>query len=201
MKLHYAPRTRASRVRWLLEELGAVHELDRINIQAGQHKTPEYKAMHPHGSLPAFTWTDEGVTMIESAAICLAIADKYPEKGLAPKPGTLARALYYQWIVYVPATIEPCITAFAKASQLPEDQRDHATQNDRARWNEIAAFIEKHLSDNDYIVEDTFSVADIILSGSLNWANMYGLLEGHPTLQAYTARLRARPAFQRANND
>ena len=108
MKLYYAPQTRAVRPRWLLEEIGAPYTLVRLDMSKGEHKTPEYVKIHPHGAVPALV--DGDVTMFESAAICAYLADKFPEKRLAPPVGSPARATYYQWIIYSMATLSsrPC---------------------------------------------------------------------------------------------
>ncbi len=53
MKLYYAPKTRAGRVRWMLEELGVPYELHRLDLASGEHRTPEYLAVHPLGRVPA----------------------------------------------------------------------------------------------------------------------------------------------------
>src|SRR5215204_5503621 len=53
MKLYYVPITRGFRVRWLLEEAGEPYELARISFRSGDHKRPEYLAIHPLGSVPA----------------------------------------------------------------------------------------------------------------------------------------------------
>src|SRR5258705_12836566 len=107
MKLYYARMTRAGRPRWMLEETGAPYELVRLDLSRGEHKKPEYMKIHPHGSVPALD--DGDLALFESAAICAYLADKFPEKRLAPPVGTPARGLYYQWIVYSMATMEPPI--------------------------------------------------------------------------------------------
>jgi glutathione S-transferase len=199
MKLHYLPRTRATRPRWLLEEAGAVHELARVDVATGQNKAPQYRAIHPHGSVPALS--DDGMTLVESSAICMAVADKFPEKNLAPKLGTRARAGYYQWMVYVPATMDPCISEISRSRRLPPDQQERAAVDAKARWKEIAGFIERSLSDNEYIVENQFSAADVMLGHALMWADRNELLLDFPALRKYIDRLRSRPAYQRASKD
>ena len=77
MKLYYAPQTRATRPRWLLEELEVPYELIRISLAQGEQKKPEYLKIHPHGLVPALV--DGGVTLFESSAICLYLADKFPK--------------------------------------------------------------------------------------------------------------------------
>ncbi|MET0152909.1 MAG: glutathione S-transferase N-terminal domain-containing protein, partial [Candidatus Binatia bacterium] len=90
MKLYYARQTRASRARWMLEEIGEPYELVRLDLSKGEHKRPEYLKIHPHGAVPALV--DGETAMFESAAICAYLADKFPAKGFAPPPTSAARA-------------------------------------------------------------------------------------------------------------
>jgi glutathione S-transferase len=84
MKLYFAPRTRAVRPRWLLEELGVPYELVKLDPSKQENKTPAFLALHPFGEIPVLV--DGDVTLFESAAICLYLADRFPEKNLAPPP-------------------------------------------------------------------------------------------------------------------
>ena len=81
MKLYFAPRTRAVRARWLLEELGVPYELIKLDLARQENTTPAYLAVHPLGEVPALV--DGDVTLLESLAICLHLADRFPEKHLA----------------------------------------------------------------------------------------------------------------------
>src|SRR5438105_11892768 len=67
-RLYYMPRTRSSRVLWLLEEIGASYEL--TEIRGAQRRSGEHLLRHPLGRVPALQLGD-GATMFESAAICL----------------------------------------------------------------------------------------------------------------------------------
>ncbi len=78
MRLHHQPRSRSTRVLWLLEELGAPFDLTVMAREAKQ--TPEYLALHPLGRSPALE-TDEG-PLFESAALILHIADQHLDAGL-----------------------------------------------------------------------------------------------------------------------
>ena len=77
MKLYDAvfPGTRGSRVRWMLEELGVPYEVAPLDPMKGEHKRPEYLQIHPHGVIPAVEI--QGTPMIESAAICMQLADTH----------------------------------------------------------------------------------------------------------------------------
>ena len=71
-RLYYMPRTRSSRVLWLLEEIGAPYDL--TEIRGAQRRSEEHLLRHPMGRVPVLQLGD-GATMFESAAICLQLAD------------------------------------------------------------------------------------------------------------------------------
>jgi glutathione S-transferase len=198
MKLYYASQTRAVRPRWLLEEIGAPYTLVRLDMSKGEHKTAEYVKIHPHGAVPALV--DGDVTIFESAAICAYLADKFPETRLAPPVGSVARAPYYQWIIYSMATLEPpVLQVFSHTVMLPEAERSAAAAEEgRAKFAEIAPVLTRALEGRSFMLGEQFSAADVMIGSSLVWAQLLGLLNDHPALAAYVGRLAARPAFQRA---
>jgi len=89
MRLYFFQQSRATRVRWMLEELGIPYELAPVDMMKGEHKQPAYLKVHPLGALPAIE--DDGGSLFESAAIIMQLADKYPEKNLAPAVGSYER--------------------------------------------------------------------------------------------------------------
>lgn len=200
LKLYFAARTRATRPRWLLEELGVPYELVRLDLKAGEHKKPEYLAIHPQGAVPALV--DGPVTVIESAAICLYLADKFLEKGLAPKPGSPERGSYYQWMVYSMATLEPPIAEYANHTAFypPEKRRPEKAEAAKKKLDEqVLPPIAAALKGREALT-GTFSAADVMTASILNWAKSMKLLEAHPTLLDYVTRLTARSAVARANS-
>jgi glutathione S-transferase len=197
MKLYYVPRTRAGRVRWMLEEMGLPYELSRLDIAARQNKTPEYLSIHPLGKVPALV--DGEVTIFESAAIIAWLADRFPEKRMAPPPSSPQRAAYHQWMFYAVTTLEPPIAAIAHAQQ---DKSDAATLAEaREKLREYLVPVEKALVGRSFVLGEEFSAADVVLGGVLGWARVLGMLEDRPLLQGYVARLIERPAFRRSRAD
>lgn len=199
--LYYAPRTRATRPRWLLEELGVPYELVRIDLATGGHKKPEYLAVHPLGVMPALK--DGGQTLIESAAICLHLADKYPDKGLAPLPGTPERGEYYQWILFGVATVEPPLGDLFKLQVMtPADKRDPAAiEAAKKKLGAALDVLRKAVAGKEYLVGGRFTVADLMMGSMLSWAKSMELLGGHPELAEYAKRQTGRPAFRKAIAD
>ena len=94
MKLYYVPKTRASRPRWVLEELGVPYELVRLDPARAETRSAEHLERHPLGHVPVLE--DRGQQIFESGAICLHLADLFPEKRLLPPPGSVERGLAYQ---------------------------------------------------------------------------------------------------------
>jgi len=201
MKLYYAPRSRSARPRWMLEEIGAPYDLVRLDLAKGEQKKPEYLKIHPHGAVPALS--DGEVTLFESAAICAYLADKFPDKHLAPPLGSPARGYYYQWLIYSMATAEPAVLkVFLNTVMLPEAKRSVAAADEgRAQWAAVARVLESALEGKSFLLGEQFSAADVMIGSIAGWASSMKLLEGFPQLQKYVARLTSRPAFRRANAD
>jgi glutathione S-transferase len=197
MKLYFAPRTRATRPRWLLEELGVPYELVNVDLAKGEHKQISHLRIHPLGKVPALE--DGELVVFESAAILMYLADKYPEKKLAPAVGTPERAHYYQWMVFAGATLEPPIAAYAEQMSLPEDKRS-ADIIAKSKEQALAAVkaVEHALLGKMYLVGEKFSAADVQLGAILRWADSLKLLTDAPDIQSWLYELKSRAAFKKA---
>ncbi|ADO68403.1 glutathione S-transferase family protein [Stigmatella aurantiaca] len=198
MKLYFYQRSRATRVRWMLEELGISYELAPVDMMKGEHKQPAYLKVHPMGLLPAIE--DNGFPLFESAAIVMQLADKYPEKRLAPAVGTNERGEYYQWILFAMTEAEQPISTIAQHTLfLPEaDRSADAVARACKRFKAVAGVLEERLKGRDFILGNTFSAADVVLGGVLYFANiMRQLGDDTPLLKAYQERLMARPAAKK----
>jgi glutathione S-transferase len=201
LKLYHSAQSRSTRPRWLLEEIGAPYELVRLDLSKQEHKTPQYKLIHPHGVVPALV--DGDLALMESGAICAYLADKFPAARLAPAVGTPERGRYYQWMFYTIGTLEPpLIQVFLNTVSLPEAQRSaSAVEEGRAKFREIAEVIASGLADKPFLLGDQFSAADVMVGSTVFWAQMLGLLNDWPVLSEYAQRISSRPAFQRAFAD
>lgn len=194
MKLYYNRFTRATRPRWLLEELEVPYELVVVDLAKGEHKSEEFLQKHPLGKVPALE--DEGQVLLESVAICLYLADKHAEKGLGPRPEE--RADYYTWTIYTQVTVEPEIARYGMATNARFGTPDPAVaESARAALHKLLLPLEHHLTGREFVCGPRFTAADVVVGSNLAWANGMKLLDGFPALQAYVARVSARPAFAR----
>ena len=200
MRLYYVPKTRATRPRWVLEELGVPYELVRLDATKGETHTPEHVSRQPLGHVPALE--DGDVRMFESAAICLWLAERHPEKGLIPAPGTPERAAVYQWAFYAMTELDAPLSALsAEKRRAPGDADPRRIDEAKARFHRAAAALEPHLAGRSFLVGDAFSVADVVVAACLVWGRTAGALEGLPACAAYLDALRKRPAWRRATAD
>jgi glutathione S-transferase len=200
MKLYYVPKTRASRPRWVLEELGVPYDLVRLDPARAETRSDEHLQRHPLGHVPVME--DRGQAIFESGAICLHLADLFPEKRLLPPPGSVERGLAYQWVLFSMTEMEPPLIDLSAEARKPEGERDTAAAAQaRDRFRKAADVLEVALRNRKFLLGDGFGVADVMVGGTLAWARGFKLLGGLPSLEAYLARLRERPAWQRAMAD
>jgi len=196
--LHEFPPTRSQRPKWALEEIGADYTSNLVNLQDGKHKSDNYLALHPLGTVPAYE--GDGYTLLESVAIVMQLLDEHSSNALAPKPGSAERAMYYQWCIFGPAELDELLfTVTQNELFLPEDKRNITAANQaRVRFAARATMLSDTLQNQDYLLGSQFSGADIVIGYNCFWATFTGLLDDYPVLQAYLGKLVERPAFQRA---
>jgi glutathione S-transferase len=107
----------------------------------------------------------------------------------------------YQWSLWAVATLQPVVLDIMyHTAILPQAQRDTRVV-ERARGNlpRYLQTLETSLKDTQYLVSDTFSVADINAASVVNLAPAVGFsLDAYPVAKAWLQRLKARPAYQKA---
>ena len=189
-RLYYMPRTRSSRVLWLLEEIGEPYEL--TEVAGADRRSAEHLRRHPLGRVPALELGD-GTTMFESAAICLQLADMHPAARLIPRLGSSERALVYQWVVFAVAELEAPL--FRWIRELGEGTTESLA---RDRFMQAAGAMESALDARDWLLDAQFTVADVMCASVLQGANSREMLRPWPRLEAYVQRSESRPAYAKA---
>lgn len=192
--LYHAPNSRSSRFVWLLEELGQPYELKQVAIRRRDGTTdqdPGYRKIQPHGKVPAIV--HDGITVFESTAIALYLADAFPEAKLGPKIGDRTRGPFLTWLAYYTGVMEPAFVTKALG---------FTTTNSTTGWappEEILAYISSKLARGPYLLGEAFSVADILYGSTFELFKDSPLMPVDSTIAAYRDRVVARPAHQRAN--
>lgn len=183
---------------WLLEELGLDYELIEYRRNPETFRAdPALKAVHPLGKSPVIE--DDGAVIAESGAITAYLLENHdPEHRLAPAPGDkAARRRFLYWLHYPEGSVFLPLFLTLLAARAPDAApvlRGFAGPEIELHLDHIA----QELGESDYIMGETFSAADIALGFAIGFAEQFQLLEERPTLKAYAARLRSRPAFEHA---
>jgi glutathione S-transferase len=194
--LYFAPGTRATRIALLLEELGVPWEKVTLDLAQREHKAADYLVLNPNGLVP--TLKDGDTVVFESVAIALHLADRFAEKGLAPPPDSPLRGRYLSWMVWSTTTLEPPIgDVYLERTKPAEQQSARAVDAALERFRACAQVLEGAFA-GPYLLGDTFSAADVMVGCVLSFAGMLGMLESHPRLRQYVARITERPAYLRA---
>jgi glutathione S-transferase len=198
MTVYSAPNTRAIRVIWVLEEIGAKAEIKSMPYPPRQH-APDYFAVNPTGMVPLLI--DGEVRLSESMAICDYLATKHGSPLVVP-PDDPERPQFLQWLWYGESTL---MTPLSRLNIVRQVERKGGPEVDTliaGARDHVAArlkMLEQRLEGRDFLVAGRLTLADISVSYPLHLVGMLGLddlLE--PRSLAYRERLRARPAHQRA---
>ncbi|HWH19256.1 MAG TPA: glutathione S-transferase family protein [Solirubrobacterales bacterium] len=192
MLLFHVPGSRSTRVLWTLEEIGRPYDLTRLTWD--ERKGDEHRRRHPLGKVPAFEF-DDGQVLFESVAICLQLADLYPDAGLLPAVGSADRGRVYQWSVFAIAELEKVAFPWNRARRGGEDETETAE-----KFAPVGEAMRAALAAaGPWIAGEDFSVADISLVSILRNTVELGLLEPGDPLTEYVERGLARPAQLRAD--
>lgn len=189
--LHHHPFTRARHVVWMLEEVGIEYTLSFVDLLTGEGHQDAHLERNRMGKLPVLE--DDGALVSEVAAIGMYLADRYAPGRLAPLPDDPARGAYLRWCVFGPSVVEPgCMAKAAGWDFKPQSAGWGA-------YDDMVSTLEEAVAEGPWLLGDRFSMADVLLGGTVRWMLQFGMLKGtDDTLPAYAARLGARPAAQRS---
>jgi len=186
------PMSRGRIVRWMLEEVGQPYQTKILEFGHSM-KGPDYLAINPMGKVPALRHGDTVIT--EAAAICLYLADAFPEAGLAPPPGSRERGPYYRWFFFGAGPLEAATTDKALGFEIPVEREGLVGYGNLER---TLAAIEGALYRSDYIAGDRFSAVDVYLGAHIGWGMARGGIDKRPAFERFWALVSARPAAIRA---
>ena len=181
-------KSRAFRVVWMLEELGAPY-----THRAAAPGSEAARAVNPSGKVPVLMAQDAALT--DSTAILTYLADRHGQ--LTHPAGTLERARQDAMTFRILDEIEtPLWTAAKHSFVLPEAQRVPAVK-DSLKW-EYARALARLMDDltGDYLAGGAATVPDLLLAHCGGWAKAAGFPADEPRFAAYLKRMRARPAFR-----
>lgn len=190
MKLYYSPGACSLSPHIALEESGLSYEA--IAAPTKTHKLADgtdYYSINPLGYVPLLV-LDDGRQLREGPAIVQYIADQAPDRQLAPANGTFERAKLQEWLNFIGTELHKGFSPLFNPA-TPAEYKSMVI----ARLGERLKFTDGLLADRQFVLGDSFSVADGYLFTVTNWAQPLGIdLSPYPNLVAYRARIGARPA-------
>ena len=194
MKLYYSPGACSLSPHIVLRESGLPFQ--PVLASTKTHKLADgtdYYTINPKGYVPLLE-LDDGQRLSEGPAIVQYIADQVPEKKLAPPAGTMERYRLMEWLNFISTEVHKGFSPLFNP-KMPQDAKEIFA----ARLKDKYAFVDARLEGKDYLMGAQFCIADAYLFTVTNWAAGVGVdLTGLKNLQAFSARMKARPAVQEA---
>ena len=190
MKLYYSAGACSLSPHIALEEAALSYEA--ISAPTKTHQLPDgsdYYQINPLGYVPLLV-LDDGRQLREGPAIVQYIADQVPDKNLAPANGTYERSKLQEWLNFIGTELHKGFGPLFNPT-TPADYKTMVI----AKLGERLKFTDGELAGKQYVMGDTFTVADGYLFTVTNWAPHVGVdLSSFTHLLAFRARVAARPA-------
>lgn len=194
IRLHHVPWGRSFRVLWLLQEMGITPEIERYQIGTRGMRAPGLMERSPAGRIPALEI--DGISVFESAAILQYLCETRPEFGFGRPPGHAERVPYLEAMGFA-ETMASLIEQLNMAHLFlrpPAQASAVVLKLNTLRLADTLRALEGRIG-GDYLLPSGFSAADAMLGFNLFAAPYYVRMDAYPGLQAYWARLQARPGF------
>jgi glutathione S-transferase len=200
IQLHYFPGNASLIPHLLLEELGTAFELKLVDRANRGHKSAGYLKMNPNGLIPVLV--DGDLVLYETAAICLHLLDTHPQSGLAPALGTLARAHFTKWLMWLTNTLQSTLIIYFYPERWADDAaaiaqvKAHAEAKIGAMLDQLDAELARG---GPWLGGADFSALDLYAMVLCRWTRGFGRpARSLPQLGPWLGRVLARPAVQRA---
>lgn len=178
----------------MLEEVELPYTVHKIDITKNEQFSPEYLAINPNSKIPAIVDQDTGMTVFESGAILIYLAEKVGK--LLPQEQQ-ARFQVLSWLMLQMGSIGPMFGQLNHFKKFAPEQISYAIERYTKETLRLYGVLDKQLTQNEFICGD-YSIADI---ATFPWIAIYqfqGLsLDGHPHLKRWVEQLQQRPAIQR----
>ena len=194
MKLYYYPGACSLAPHIVAREAGIPLTLEKVDLANRTTETgANYLAINPKGYVPALGLEDNSV-LTEASAIIQYLADSQSAAGLAPAAGTIERYRLLEWLGFISTEIHKGFGPLWNPA-TPDAVKTATKERLATRF----AYLDEALGKQPFLMGDKFTIADAYLFTVVNWTNFHGIdLSPFPNLQAFQARVSARPAVQQA---
>jgi glutathione S-transferase len=208
LHLHYYPSTASMVPHIVLEELGVPYQRVLVDRAVNAHKAPAYLKLNPNGLIPVLTQDDAGgakLVLYETAAIVLHLCDTHPDAGLAPPLGSVDRAHFYKWLMWLTNTLQATlIVYFYPERWVTAGNAAGAAEVKAAAETKIAGLLDQLDAElakhgQDWFMGAHYTALDAYVFTLCRWTRNFASVpaRGRPHLGPYLQRMLARPSVQR----
>jgi glutathione S-transferase len=178
-----------------LEELGLPYQLHHVRVDAGDNRTPDFLALNPTGRIPVLVDDVSGITLFESAAILLYLAET---TGRLLPEDRHERWAAVTWLMFHSASMGPALGSRVQFEIFETDKLWAPILRFRKLTNDAAHVLDQRLATNAYLAGALYSIADIATFGWLHIARIVGFdFSTFAHLSRWHEAVAARPAVQR----
>ena len=193
--LYWHPMSSATPIACALAELGVPHERVKVDITTGEQRRPEFLALNPNGKVP--TMTVDGAPMFEALAMELWLGERYGvERGLWPAAGTPAQLQAFSWCTWAYVTYGAQLIRLQAARDMGTPDDAHGQAGHQA-MDQLLALLDARLAKQPWMLGEAYSLVDLSVGSVIGYSAYIGApIDKHPNVQAWLARVQARPAMQ-----
>ena len=202
LTLHYFPGNASMAPHIGLEELGVPYQRVLVDRTQDAHRQPAYLKLNPNGQIPVLT--DGDLVLYETAAICLHLCDTHPQEQLAPAVGSVERAHFYKWLVWLTNTLQASMLLYfyperymaAGDAAGAANLKANAQGRVGAMLDQLEAQLQSH--GGPWLLGADYSALDAYAMMLCRWTRGFERpARSLPLLRVWLARVLARPAVQR----
>lgn len=195
MKLYYTPGACSLASHITTRELGL--DIEMVRVDLAEHKTEtgdDYYKINPKGYVP-FLQINESEYLSEGVAILQYLADQKPELKMSRQAGTTEAYKLQECLTFISSEIHKTFSLFFAMNNLSEE----GVANMKARLQKRFALLNTQLANREYLIGDTFTIADAYVFTILNWRHMFNIdIAEHTNLVNYLSKIEARDSVKTA---
>ncbi len=177
-----------------LEEVGLPYTVHKVDISKGEQFSPEFIAINPNSKIPAIIDQEVGITVFESGAILIYLAEK---TGQFLPVDRARRSQVISWLMFQMGSVGPMFGQLSHFRRFATEQIPYAINRYETETLRLFGVMDRQLSKHDFLAGE-YSIADM---ATFPWLATYEFLqvslENHPNLKRWFSRLQQRPAVQK----
>ncbi len=178
----------------MLEELELEYNVHKIDITKGEQFTPEFIAINPNSKIPAIIDRDTDITVFESGAILIYLAEK---TGKFLPTAQKERFQVLEWLMFQMGSVGPMFGQYNHFNRFAPDKIPYAIERYKKETLRLYEVLNTQLAEREFI-SGPYSIADIAI---FPWVAAYAFmglnLDSHPHLKQWVEKIEKRPAVQR----